>query len=107
MKITLNDGGYLEFQKSRKPHHVYVLIGARKADNPLELLVNSVEIPSERFFYRSTSFKVGPEQTIVFNLERQPFIETILPLTILFGSIVIFFAIISVSFGLQSRIDKR
>lgn len=45
MKITLNDGGYLEFQKSRKPHHVYVLIGARKADNPLELLVNSVEIP--------------------------------------------------------------
>lgn len=44
MKIVFNDGGYLEFQRSKKPHHVYIMIAARDAVNPLKLLVNSAEI---------------------------------------------------------------
>jgi hypothetical protein len=44
MKIEFNDGGYLEFQRSKKANHIYVIVAARKADNPLELLVNSAEI---------------------------------------------------------------
>jgi hypothetical protein len=45
MKISFEDGGYLEFQRSKKAHHIYVLVAARKPDNHLELLVNSAEIP--------------------------------------------------------------
>ena len=44
MKIDFEDGGYIEFQRSRKAHHVYVMVAVRKPDNPLELLVNSAEI---------------------------------------------------------------
>jgi len=44
MKIKFEDAGYLEFQRSRKPHHVHVLVAARKAGSPLELLVNSAEV---------------------------------------------------------------
>lgn len=44
MKIIFDDGGYLEFQRSKKPHHVYVMIAAKDATNPLKLLVNSAEI---------------------------------------------------------------
>ena len=44
MRIKFDDGGYLEFQRSRKAHHVHVLVAARKPDNPLELLVNSAEV---------------------------------------------------------------
>lgn len=45
MRISFDDGGYLEFQRSRKAQHVHVLVAARKPDNHLELLVNSAEIP--------------------------------------------------------------
>ena len=45
MKISFDDGGYLEFQRSKKAHHVHVLVAARKPDNHLELLVNSAEVP--------------------------------------------------------------
>lgn len=45
MRISFTDGGYLELQRSKKAHHVYVLVAARKPDNPLELLVNSAEVP--------------------------------------------------------------
>ena len=44
MRIKFDDGGYLEFQRSKKTHHVHVLVAVRKADNPLELLVNSAEV---------------------------------------------------------------
>jgi hypothetical protein len=44
MRITFDDGGYLEFQRSKKPHHIHVLVAARKPDNHLELLVNSAEV---------------------------------------------------------------
>ncbi len=44
MRIKFDDGGYLEFQRSKKAHHVYVIVAARKPDNPLELLVNSAEV---------------------------------------------------------------
>lgn len=44
MRISFDDGGYLEFQRSKKAHHVHVIVAARKADNPLELLVNSAEV---------------------------------------------------------------
>lgn len=45
MKISFEDGGYLEIQRSRKPSHVHILVAARRSDNPLELLVNSAEVP--------------------------------------------------------------
>jgi hypothetical protein len=45
MRISFDDGGYLEFQRSKKPQHIHVLVAARKADNHLELLVNSAEVP--------------------------------------------------------------
>ncbi len=45
MRISFDDGGYLEFQRSRKPQHVHVLVAAKKSDNHLELLVNSAEVP--------------------------------------------------------------
>jgi hypothetical protein len=44
MRISFDDGGYLEFQRSKKAQHVHVLVAARKPDNHLELLVNSAEI---------------------------------------------------------------
>lgn len=44
MKIAFDDGGYLEFQRSKKAHHVYVMVAAKDATNPLRLLVNSAEI---------------------------------------------------------------
>ena len=44
MRFTCDDGGYLEIQRSKKPHHVHVLVAVRKADNPLELVVNSAEV---------------------------------------------------------------
>lgn len=47
MKFTFDDGGYLEFQKSKKPHHIYVIVASRKPDNPLQLLVNSAEISAK------------------------------------------------------------
>lgn len=45
MRISFDDGGYLELQRSKKAHHVHVLVAARKPDNHLELLVNSAEVP--------------------------------------------------------------
>jgi hypothetical protein len=45
MRIKSDDGGYLEFQRSKKAHHVHVLVASRSPDNPLKLLVNSAEIP--------------------------------------------------------------
>jgi hypothetical protein len=45
MRISFDDGGYLELQRSKKAQHVHVLIAARKPDNHLELLVNSAEVP--------------------------------------------------------------
>jgi len=44
MRITFDDGGYLEFQRSKKAHHVYVLVASRNPKNHLELLVNSAEV---------------------------------------------------------------
>lgn len=44
MKISFDNGGYIEFQRSKKPNHVHILVAARKSDNHLELLVNSAEI---------------------------------------------------------------
>lgn len=48
MRILCDDGGYLEFQRSKKAHHVHVLIGTRNPKNPLQLLVNSAEVPLEQ-----------------------------------------------------------
>lgn len=48
MRIKCDDGGYLEFQRSKKAHHVHVLVASRSPDNPLKLLVNSAEIPLQQ-----------------------------------------------------------
>lgn len=45
MRISFDDGGYLEFQRSKKAQHIHVLVASRKPDNHLELLVNSAEVP--------------------------------------------------------------
>jgi hypothetical protein len=45
MRISFDDGGYLELQRSKKAHHIHVLVAVRKPDNHLELLVNSAEVP--------------------------------------------------------------
>jgi hypothetical protein len=45
MRITFDDGGYLELQRSKKPYHIHVLVAAKKPENHLELLVNSAEVP--------------------------------------------------------------
>jgi len=44
MRISFDDGGYLEFQRSKKAQYVHVLVAARRPDNHLELLVNSAEV---------------------------------------------------------------
>lgn len=48
MRIPCDDGGYLEFQRSKKAHYVHVLVGTRNPKNPLQLLVNSAEVPLEQ-----------------------------------------------------------
>ena len=45
MRIHSDNAGYLEFQRSKKPHHIHVIVAARSKDDPLKLLVNSAEIP--------------------------------------------------------------
>jgi len=47
MKKVFSDGGYIEFQRSRKPYHVYISIAVRKENNPLELIINSAELSIE------------------------------------------------------------
>jgi len=59
MRIEFDDGGYLEFQRSRKPHHVHVIVAAKKVDNPLELLVNSAEVHLSKLLEGVQSVK-GP-----------------------------------------------
>lgn len=44
MRFSFDDGGYIEFQRSKKAHHAHVIVAVRKPSNPLELLVNSAEI---------------------------------------------------------------
>lgn len=44
MKISFDDGGYIEFQRSKKANHVFVMIAAKDSANPLKLVVNSAEI---------------------------------------------------------------
>ena len=44
MRISFDDGGYLELQRSKKAQHVHVLVASRRPDNHLELLVNSAEV---------------------------------------------------------------
>ena len=59
MRFDFENGEYLEFQRSKKPHHVYVIVAARKQDNPLELLVNSAEISLKDFLQGAQSV-TGP-----------------------------------------------
>lgn len=44
MRISFDDG-YLEFQRSKKAHHIHVTVASRNPNNPLQLLVNSAEVP--------------------------------------------------------------
>lgn len=44
MKVTFDNGGYIEFQKSNKPYHVHIMIASKNSNNSLQLLVNSAEI---------------------------------------------------------------
>jgi len=44
VRFSFDDGGYIEFQRSKKAHHAHVIVAVRKPNNPLELLVNSAEI---------------------------------------------------------------
>lgn len=44
MRIQCEDGGYLEFQRSKKPHHIHVIVAARNPDNHLQLRVNTAEV---------------------------------------------------------------
>jgi hypothetical protein len=44
MRIEFEDGGYLEFQRSRNPNKVWVMVAVRTEGNPLELKVNSAEV---------------------------------------------------------------
>jgi len=69
MRISFNDGGYLEFQRSKKAHHVHVLIASRKSDNPLELLVNSAEIPLSKLI-EATKSVCGP--VVLANSQEDP-----------------------------------
>jgi hypothetical protein len=64
MKITFENGGYVEFQRSLKPHHVHISVAARKEDNPLELLINSGEIHIQ-------DLKKGLEEVSINPLEGQ------------------------------------
>jgi hypothetical protein len=43
MRVDFEDGGFLEFSRSRKPHHVFVIVASRKL-NELQLIVNSAEV---------------------------------------------------------------
>lgn len=45
MKISFEDGGYIEFQRSNKAGNVFVIVAVKNANNPLQLLVNSAELP--------------------------------------------------------------
>ena len=45
MRISFTDGGYLEFQRSKKSQHIHVIVAAKRPDNQLELLINSAEVP--------------------------------------------------------------
>lgn len=44
MRITFQDNSYIEFQKSKTPYNVHVIIASKSKDNPLQLVVNSAEL---------------------------------------------------------------
>jgi len=45
MRKTFEDNSYIEFQRSMKAHYVHVIIASRSQTNPLQLVVNSAELP--------------------------------------------------------------
>lgn len=67
MRIPSNNGGYLEFQRSKKPNHVHVIVAARCSDNPLKLLINSAEIPLAKMIEGVKSV-LGP---LILDLEKE------------------------------------
>jgi hypothetical protein len=70
VRIKFDDGGYLEFQRSKKAHHVHILVAARKPDNPLELLVNSAEVHVSQLIEGAQSV-LGPVRLDVQEVQEE------------------------------------
>ena len=49
MRIDFGTEGYVEFVKSKTSNKVNIIVASRKADNPLELIVNIAEISLKEF----------------------------------------------------------
>lgn len=50
MRIVFNDKSYIETSLSSSPGKIFVTIGSRQEDNPMEIIVNSAEITFKEFF---------------------------------------------------------
>ena len=49
MKISFDDGGYVEFSKSRTAGKLFISVGAKSANNDHETVVNSAELTVEQY----------------------------------------------------------
>ena len=48
MRIDFETEGYCEITRSNKPDRVFITVASRKADNPLEVVANTAEIPKKK-----------------------------------------------------------
>lgn len=49
MQINFEDGSYLEISRSNNPRKILITVAAKQIENPLETIINSVEITDKDF----------------------------------------------------------
>lgn len=49
MKIEFDDKSYLEVEHSKSPGKIQITIGAKNYENPLQTIINSVDIDLKQF----------------------------------------------------------
>jgi hypothetical protein len=59
MKISFEDGTYIDFSRSNNPNKIWVSIATKNKDNPMELHISHAEIASAQL-KEITEKIVGP-----------------------------------------------
>lgn len=70
MKIDFEDGGYIDVQVSPKPQHVFIIVAAKNASNPLETIINSAELTDDQLQELMKDFWPKPEEVKVEDPEK-------------------------------------
>lgn len=50
MQISFEDGSYVEILRSNIPGKIIITVAAKQLENPLETIINSVEINEKQFY---------------------------------------------------------